>query len=55
MNKALVLLALLAVTFAVTTEKVVENNAADALVNEIQRMEAAIREEQQKHHTLYEE
>lgn len=55
MNKALVLLALLAVTFAVSTEKVVENNAADALVNEISRMEGDIRDEQQRHHQLYEE
>lgn len=47
MNKALVLLALLAVGFAVSTERVTENNAADALVDEISRMEAAIRAEQQ--------
>lgn len=45
MNKALVLLALLAVGFAVSTERVVENNAADALVSEISRMEGDIHEE----------
>lgn len=43
MNKALVLLAILSVAFA--TERVVENNAADALVNEIQRMVGDIRDE----------
>lgn len=50
---AIVLLLLVAVSLAVSTEHVEENNAADQLVREIQHMENAVRDEQSAHAALW--
>ncbi|EAS07284.3 Ndc1 protein (macronuclear) [Tetrahymena thermophila SB210] len=59
MNKALVFLAIIALGFAASTQQVSaldpSENAADALIDQLNQMEGAIRKEQQAHDELAQE